>query len=190
MNNNIKNICLAKNGLCLSKNTCRFGLTTWAALATRTRKLENCKTLNCKYLYIFYNYVKKSKKKKHFTLLWTGMTREVIIAISDNWHDREYRRWVSIWYDPGLSYTPCHIDNIQPQVLFKKWAEIYYQVRFKNLRRSREFSNQIIHDWEFFEQFQKFYRSPHSCTITKYLITDLVWVSEQLVPRDNDWKLL
>ena len=104
------------------------------------------------------------------------MTREVIIAISDNWHDREYRRWVSIWYDPGLSYTPCHIDNIQPQVLFKKWAEIYYQVRFKNLTRSREFSNQIIHDWEFFEQFQKFYRSPHSCTITKYLITDLVWV--------------
>ena len=151
------------------------------------RKLQN---LELQVLIYFLKLCQEIKKKKHFTLLWTGMTREVIIAISDNWHDREYRRWVSIWYDPGLSYTPCHIDNIQPQVLFKKWAEIYYQVRFKNLTRSQEFSNQIIHDWEFFEQFQKFYRSPHSCTITKYLITDLVWVSEQLVPRDNDWKLL
>ena len=150
------------------------------------RKLQN---LELQVLIYFLQLCQEIKKKKHFTLLWTGMTREVIIAISDNWHDREYRRWVSIWYDPGLSYTPCHIDNIQPQVLFKKWAEIYFQVRFKNLTRSREFSNQIIHDWQFFEQFQKFYRSPHSCTITKYLITDLVWVSEQVVPRDNDWKL-
>lgn len=30
------------------------------------------------------------KKKLHFTLLRTGMTREVITAIFDNWHNREY----------------------------------------------------------------------------------------------------
>ena len=144
----------------------------------KDQEVRKLQYLELQVLIYFLKLCQEIKKKLHFTLLWTGITREVIIAISDNWHDREYRRWVSIWYDPGLSYTPCHIDNIQPQVLFKKWAEIYYQVRFKNLRRSREFSNQIIHDCKFFEQFQKLYRSPHSCTIMKYLFTDLLWVSE------------